>query len=324
MSNEEESQFLATLLEKDSFTNEDVRDLNNKILKDILRHHKLSLQGNKEDLKRRILNDIPNENNNNTDVEMITPKKRKEHDIDEDLLNKQEFTNDDIKDLHVDQLKKILKKHDIKTSGRKDELIDRILNTISPPDDAFDDAVTEDMDVGLEKLPIEEEQEEDDDEPTNGVNDILDRDEYDEGFLVNLNIKQLRTILIGRGLKSSGLKEELIERCLSQIPMPAYEPPTTGISYDEDPHSITFTVKQADKCGIPCKRCNQEIDQGRLKVVYTSKKKKNSSMHIECFCRYPPAGVMGKPFESLIFEDSEEAHVNEMEQVYNNYRQVIN
>jgi len=76
-------------------------------------------------------------------------------------------------------------------------------------------------------------------------------------------LKTLQVILTSRGLKTSGVKDELINRIIEQIPMPPYEPPGKGISYEDDlSHCITFSLKQAEKSGGYCKRCQEEIDQG--------------------------------------------------------------
>jgi hypothetical protein len=251
MASSGEDIFMKNLLEKEAFTFDDVKDLKILDMKNVLRHHKLPLKGNKEDLQNRMINEIPNDDN--TDVENVTPakKQRKEHPVDMILLNKEEYFDDDIKDLHVDQLKKILKKHGRQVTGKKNELMERILSIGTE-----DDASTVDMDVENDKLPGDVEDD---------SGDILERDEYDKEFLLKLSTKQLKAILIGRGLKNTGIKSELIERIIELIPMPEYEPPTTGITYDDDPtHSITFSVKQAEKSGTTCRRCNEEIDQGRL------------------------------------------------------------
>ena len=79
---------------------------------------------------------IPNDDDEVlTDTAASTPHKKKRERkepelISEELLNKIKYTNDDINGLHVDQLKQILKKHSLHVTGKKEELIDRILTSI--------------------------------------------------------------------------------------------------------------------------------------------------------------------------------------------------
>ena len=90
------------------------------------------------DLINSVLLDIDNSLNDDealTDTAASTPHKKKRERkepelISEELLNKIKYSNDDINELHVDQLKQILKKHSLHVTGKKGELIDRILTSI--------------------------------------------------------------------------------------------------------------------------------------------------------------------------------------------------
>jgi len=123
------------LLSKDTYEEKDINELKKHDLERILKHHGISARGTKDELQVRILNISSNDDEALTDTAASTPHKKKRERkepeaVSEELLNKKKYLNKDIDGLHVDQLKQILKKNNLHVTGKKEELIDRILTSI--------------------------------------------------------------------------------------------------------------------------------------------------------------------------------------------------
>jgi hypothetical protein len=47
--------------------------------------------------------------------------------------------------------------------------------------------------------------------------------------------------------------------------------------------------------------------------------KKNVPFHVECFFKYKPNSIQGKPFDSIIWEDSEDEHLELAKALFTKY-----
>lgn len=153
--------------------------------------------------------------------------------------------------MKANDLALILLYHDEAYSGKKNELIERVKKLGNDDDEDIQSVITEDADIENEQMPSSKKQE-------NDSLKFLEMEKYDLETLSSFTIKQLRSVLTFRGLKSSGTKVELIERCLTFIPMPKFNPPNKNISYEDDlADCMTFSITRSVRCGVDCKRCTE-------------------------------------------------------------------
>jgi len=186
-----------------SYTLDELNELSLTQMKEILKKKNLKVGGSKEELINRIISSSPSDDNTDDDEGTIstatvtvtpTPTKKRKITISDELLNKEEYFDEDIEGLNTDELKEILKRHKLPSSGLKDVLIERILNEIPTTEKS--------------KLKISQEL----------SDDLLTKKSFTKTDVKDLNVFNLKKILKHNNLTLTGLKEDLIKRIINNFP----------------------------------------------------------------------------------------------------------
>ena len=298
------------LLNKEEYYVQEINDLSKHKLKDILKSHNLPSYGNKDSLIDRVLKYMP------TKVPQGTQSISKSNFL-EDPINKESFTRDDLKDLMVSDLKEILKKHNLIVTGKKEDLIERILSDVTNDDNA-----TDDMDVsttvGTTIKTVSNDKKEK--HVYKLDENILNQENFTNDELEKFNKDALKQILASKGFTTTGTKEQLIERIMKFIPLNEYED-VKDITYSRDSGELKFTIALAYH-NTKCIRCEQTIDQGRTIIFFNERNKKSGRYlkrryHIECFCRYRPISI--SRFEDVRWENTSEKDIAKFKTLFNKY-----